>query len=62
MNFSDEVALKDVSEYSKEKIDIGEISISNYVSTFEPLIEEKKPITLPENCLHSIFPSTTEKK
>lgn len=33
MNFSDEVALKDVSEYSKEKIDIGEISISNYVST-----------------------------
>lgn len=33
MSFSDEVALKDVSEYSKEKIDIGEISISNYVST-----------------------------
>lgn len=33
MSFSNEVALKDVSEYSKEKIDIGEISILNYVST-----------------------------
>lgn len=33
MSFSNEVVLKDVSEYSKEKIDIGEISISNYVST-----------------------------
>lgn len=33
MSFNNEVALKDVSEYSKEKIDIEEISILNYVST-----------------------------
>lgn len=33
MRFSNEIELKDVSEYSKEKINIEEINISNYVST-----------------------------
>ena len=33
MSSSKQVELKDVSEYSKEKIDILEINISNYVST-----------------------------